>query len=836
MRIKKKSKPVVRPIVVSDSVAGEEWLAQLTEPEFRDRILSHLFTRMKKAALIESFQNIHGRNDKGIDYLIAERTSLHRRILGVQVKSKPITRTGDGSTLSSIEIKRECEAAIMHEFVLEKDSVRLDNVALWTSARITEDAEKEFNAPGGTLKVQVMKSLEVFALLERFCHELLVKIPQCALSQYVLAKANPAPKAFKLLGIPLNPKTHFLAPELSRNDVNASARLTSRKGVIAPNHENLDLSSILTSAKHVIIAGGDLSGKSYLLEHLQSVVAQGQSVPFLLSPTNFTATHKTVFQLLTKQLPSYSARDIEELGGSTRIVLLVDDIDRLETEEREQLLGSDPSRLLIVGTSARAVSSPHIDQFYIVGVDLSSIPQFLRSLDTSGSNITFTDRAHSFIARSLASSGLPSNPFTVAMLLAECQVSPTKFSTPTMGRLIERFIENQLGSHADSRSLVDFETKREFLIRLAGRGATELSIVELRRLLIKHIHSRSLPHDVNSFVEDLLNDGVFTISAKGDSLTWSHPVIKKFFFVRNLVGKGKLEPIVSVLRREFDVTLAAIVGSQVKNASPIINKMIGDIERISMPSAKEVIKAALGPTHNWLPDEQDEAAMLKRIETVETNTTRRKELVEEARERTKEFELTDADRKRIEQEAMPLVRRIIEEKCHVAYNLASVVVNARDTRTADKERTVRQVLRSNIRFGLWLQDLCRIVYKDRTRIVQMSSWLRYYASLHLSDTILGDPFLLTVFQNLLKGKRSDDEALLLCDLLLGCGSEHHETLVSTLRRINIVEITSAMYFRILALYFFRYHREQERKSLRKLLAELRELHKFVSLPNVPAPR
>jgi hypothetical protein len=115
----------------TDTEAGVQWLNSLSEPEFRDKILRDLLRRMQKAEVIEWFENIHGRGEKGVDYLVVERTELGRRVLGIQVKSKRITRAGDSASLSAIEVRNECQSAMCHEFDVQKSKTRLDNVALW---------------------------------------------------------------------------------------------------------------------------------------------------------------------------------------------------------------------------------------------------------------------------------------------------------------------------------------------------------------------------------------------------------------------------------------------------------------------------------------------------------------------------------------------------------------------------------------------------------------------------------------------------------------------------------------------------------------------------------
>jgi hypothetical protein len=76
---------------------------------------------------------------------------------------------------------------------------------------------------------------------------------------------------------------------------------------------------------------------------------------------------------------------------------------------------------------------------------------------------------------------------------------------------------------------------------------------------------------------------------------------------------------------------------------------------------------------------------------------------------------------------------------------------------------------------------------------------------------------------------------MLLDLVLGCSNENADPIVAALQKINRPEITNAIYFRVVSLYFFRFHRETERKALRRLLTELRRIHPFAALPIVRSP-
>ncbi|RYG58485.1 hypothetical protein EON80_27005, partial [bacterium] len=119
MSAKKKANPRNKEtfkLAQTDREAIQDWLKTLREDEFRDKILPDVFVGMKSAGLIESFKNIHGRNDKGVDFVVVENSPLSRRVIGIQVKSNKITRSSGPN--SAREVISECEAAMQHNFTI----------------------------------------------------------------------------------------------------------------------------------------------------------------------------------------------------------------------------------------------------------------------------------------------------------------------------------------------------------------------------------------------------------------------------------------------------------------------------------------------------------------------------------------------------------------------------------------------------------------------------------------------------------------------------------------------------------------------------------------------
>jgi hypothetical protein len=827
---------------ITDTEAGIHWLSSLTEPEFRDSVLPQLFKAMKREDRISSFENIHGRNDKGIDLLVSPVDEFRPKLLGIQAKSKPISRAGANASLSAVQIKQECIAAMQHEFTFNGTPTRLDNIELWCSAHITEDAEKEFYAAASPMKVGVQKAPAVFALIERYCPELVQKIPGVALTTYIAKRKNPPSKSLKVLGCDLNPKLHFLEPIFSRTAVGSYKRLETKNKVLQLKHEKISLLSILTSNRHTIVLSPDLSGRTYLLEHCETIIADGKGLPVFLKGKDLpTSAPRSIESLIASNLKFCTPKQLEDLSKQSRIFLLVDDLDKSKEEVQKFLFSLDPEKYKVFSTARALVAPAKVDTFHIVGVDLGNIISFVRSLDKSlATDKSFVDRARSYIARTLDSSGLPQNPFTVSVMLHECQTAKHRFTTPTMGRLIERFVELQLGSHSDNLIIVDFETKREFLTRLAGHPQTVFRETQFRRELIRFLQSRGHPHSIADFVKDLTQTGVFQVD--GQMIGWAHPAIRTFFWVKNLQTRQRIAPLVAALKKKSEPTLAALVGSQFKNAKPIIEELLKDIFNLRLPSTSKVLSAikGLGSVGDLISDEEEEE-LLSKLEDPDSaghgdaasilgrKTPADEKLLPEQREN--ENEPDEASKRLIRIRIEDVVKQFADARSHLGGNLASLLVNARDTPVDAKEQAVAAIIKTILGVGDFVGRLLQEVLPQNKQREFFLGWIRLSIEMQLADELIGDPFLINIFRQQFHKAKSDDEILILCDLVLCCGEEDYQVILKKIRKLNRVDVLFALYLRVASLYFFRHHKPIERSTLRALLKELRK-SKDLDLPTV----
>jgi hypothetical protein len=845
----------VYTLVATETEAGLTWLSSLTEDVFRDKVLEDLFRKMQKENAIVWYKNIHGRNDKGVDFLIVSNSDFGQRIVGIQVKSKEMTRAGGGSSISSLQVKQECEAAMAHEFEVQANKSRLDNIEVWNSSHITDDAEREFNTPGGLIKVRVVRPATILTLLEKYCFDLMKKVPGCALAGYINQKKNPLPNKIKLLGCSLDPKKHFLEPIFSKNPLGSMRNIEKKNQTLKKKESSVRLADIISDVQHSLVLAPELSGKTYLLDHVECLVAE-DAIPVRVTKDSFAqGKPSSIFGLIAKQLGFYSGHEVERISENIKFFLLIDDIDSMSEEIRSFLFSLNSKQIKVFATARRMANPDGVGTFYITGVNMSGITPFLRTLDAGlAENKTFIDRAHSFIGRTLSTSGLPSNPFTISMMLAECQNSPNKFSTPTMGRLIERFVDMQLGSHADNANRVDFETKRELLTKFGGRREIGFSTTLFRKEVAKFIKTRSHPHKIEDFISDLESSGVFTF--KDGFVYWSHPTLKSYFWVKNLVANNNIKPILRKLQDHTDLTLSALTGSQMKNGALAIDVLLGDLKTLKLPAPLKLLEAVneTGMFRLMLNDEEEEkwlASLEAQVGTVSIGDKRSIHPVaamaesglmmhnrdgnsEESEpkkdnEPKKALELDPKVADEIKSKLEPLINQFAQGKLHVAFNLAALLVNARDTKAHKKEEAIKRIIAANRFLGGWFQQIIELFFADKKKVRADLVGGRIFAQLQLADTMIGDPFLVEVFRTLLPNAKDEEELVMLLDLLLCCGEDDYAFIVEKLKTIKNPTYIVAFYVRVTVLYFFRFHRAKDKSLLRDLLKEIRKASKAVPL-------
>jgi hypothetical protein len=335
----------------------------------------------------------------------------------------------------------------------------------------------------------------------------------------------------------------------------------------------------------------------------------------------------------------------------------------------------------------------------------------------------------------------------------------------------------------------------------------------------------------------LLGSGVF--QRCGDSVGWSHPVIKEFFWTKNLTSKNRLGPIVKRLEAEHNTTLAALAGSQMEDAGALIQDLVPKMSKISMPSFKELVTSPeLAVSLSSLISDKDEESILAEMEArfllpgAGSRAEKGSEKEAGPPKAEKAVVFSDEQKNALKKRVEVVARNIADAKLHIAFNLAAVLLNARGTSRVNKEEGTEAALVACHRIADFVDELIEAVFASSKKAKFLCAWIKVYTLCTFADAMLGDPHLVSVFKSCLKRNTDQTTTFALLDLLLCCGEDEHDRILEELRKINHLGVTMAFYWRVASLYFFRHHRDVDRAALRRLLAGMRKMEKAVSLPAV----
>lgn len=826
------------PSTVTQVSHGTEWLCQLNEPQFRDDILKELFSQMKSKGDIVDFLYTHGRNEHGIDWLVMERGGLSNRYVGIQAKSRLITMQGDSKSESALSVKMQCECAYSHRFIWAGNEIRVDNVELWMSSHITADAVQEFMAPLSQHKIGVKQVDQVFTLISKHCPKLISEIPSLVEASYLKRMAHPEPLPIRIFGIQLNPEKHFMEPKLSRDSPYSPNRVFSRRKnkEHKPNIEPpLDVRAIIVAPADYYIVGAELSGKSYLLKRLACLFAQNETVPLCIDAQSIKALNcDDVCRILAEQLVWLSGDSLKAQGNLARtIVVLIDNADDLSDDEIAAIRKSAHSNIkfVLVGRKTRALKG--FVELFLEGVSQRSVQNFVRSLDAeANTKIALTDRATQFVLRTLGTSGLPTNPFTVSVMLQECNVAKNKLATPTMGRLIERFVQSQIGSHSETMR-VDYETKLDFLTCIGGSRIDFFSAESLRRKLARYLAKHGHAHTLADFEADLLESGLLELDHATTRICWAHSIFCDYFWVRNMVRERKEPTLAKVLLKKGSRSVAAICGSQLGNAHKVLAVVLKELDgKIWMKETRpSTSKNSALDLEFALPSDADEEHILQIIEDDANGKDNTGERATENESALKD-ELEKGLSSEISKSIVHFADKITSDKLQVAGLVSALLLNARALSLNDKETAAICILRSNAQTCRHVGELLSSWSKGKISQLLVDVYSLYMCMI-MSDALLGDAFLHEIFKGLLRRCKNSQERLVLTDILVACGCRPSAAYLSVIPKSNNRLADSiAVYFRLVSTYYFRFHKQEEKDALKETMKAVRKLAKGFQLPTV----
>jgi hypothetical protein len=194
--------------------------------------------------------------------------------------------------------------------------------------------------------------------------------------------------------------------------------------------------------------------------------------------------------------------------------------------------------------------------------------------------------------------------------------------------------------------------------------------------------------------------------------------------------------------------------------------------------------------------------------------------------------MDDETRKLLQKRVSTWMEEISQTRLEFAFNLASVLMNARKAKYEWKQKGLKAVLHKSREFGHLLNRFFSLVMPERKNLEFQSGWLSLFSTLHIADRMVGDPFLLNILRGMYKAAKSSEERIQILDLLLCCGDDVSDEFIKVIKQTKRLDVTFSIYVRIVGLYYFRYHRDLDRTTLRRLLKDIRVADKSHSLPRI----
>jgi hypothetical protein len=125
-----------------------------------------------------------------------------------------------------------------------------------------------------------------------------------------------------------------------------------------------------------------------------------------------------------------------------------------------------------------------------------------------------------------------------------------------------------------------------------------------------------------------------------------------------------------------------------------------------------------------------------------------------------------------------------ETELHVAFNVAALLLNARDTNRFVKEQSVGTILTTGQKLALFYKQIIAMIFDKPKRMEFLSCSISIAPLCGMLDELPGDPHLVSIFRSCLRESKDLMRTVALLDLLLCCGENEHERILLELKKAN----------------------------------------------------
>ena len=549
----------------------ERFLKQLTEDDFRDRVVRPLLLLRG----MQDGRDLCGPNEAGKDTIFVTQNVLGQLdVYSVQTKRRNLNLSRN-VTDSIVEAITQLKTALATSVVLlrpVKGRVRINRALLATSGKINPAARQHIVETVGNPNVSFLDADDLIPDIDDLMPELWFDID---------ANLLPYIRAFKLSveqGTQLFTRGELIAANLKPVAASASSFVSLRtyrfvlkrqrrggKVEQTPDIIEIPITSLISSSDNlVLLIGAPGAGKSTALLRMAYILCERVEtsevpvpIPVFFRAQELTSPGETLTDAVFTRMQEIAARHEAPIGltalNEGQLCVFVDALDELPNNEVRQAVTARlthfsaqyPKCKIILSSRpyARVEDIPALANFAEYNIAPMTYREGQRILERlhRGESLPLT-KASEFLRQLQEVHGLELNPLIVTVFAASCEVSRSDIPA-NITELFKKFTEQMLGRWDESKGLASqYQAPlKDFVLTRVGhamhkRRITSMSTAEVIQLISTELASRGHKANTEQLTDEILNrSGLFR--TVNDRVEFRHLMLQEFFAGRGLPEK-----------------------------------------------------------------------------------------------------------------------------------------------------------------------------------------------------------------------------------------------------------------------------------------------------------
>jgi energy-coupling factor transporter ATP-binding protein EcfA2 len=528
----------------------QKMLLELDEASFRTDLLGPLLKKMG----YEKVRERHGSQEYGKDITFYQPSDLGGTHFAVVAKVGNISGAASGrANLATIVNQIGMAFEMPIEDVEDKQEYHVDRVIVWTTGRISNNAQRQIlNAQSEKFRnVSFKHGDATIDLLEKY-YPAFFTIRDPYVSDYFASAKESYSRLEELRALGHSSERHllpliFVPPTLMPY------------GIKKDEKKRYSFDDLLTTSHNVIVVGEAGSGKSTLLRRMllriieeNERAGQRAPIPILIQFKKLDIDDaQGIEKALNIEFSRFSPTGLVAPEGETdladdSVVLLLDGLDELKTEDRiNQALNLvrgfnrkyPQIRTILTSRLSDIFEKPEVLSNYLVlriaGLTPVQMVEFVENW--FGQDSPVGKRLARFVQAPNSLQGLPKTPFTIA-LVAILYESGTKEIPANLTELFAKYVELALARWDTSKDIsLQFEWKvKEFILRrvsweLHQQRLLEMACGDFESMVERLGAERGLPVDATSFCREVLDRSELLIRNDSDEYEFKHRAFQEYF-------------------------------------------------------------------------------------------------------------------------------------------------------------------------------------------------------------------------------------------------------------------------------------------------------------------